>query len=69
MEHHELVIEIAPDGTVKLEVVGVTGTACMNLTEELEGKIGKVVNRQKKAEYFSNTGSEQTTIKIKADRS
>jgi hypothetical protein len=35
-EIREIDIYIKPDGTVKLEVRGVKGTKCLELTEELE---------------------------------
>jgi hypothetical protein len=69
MEHHELVIQIAPDGTVKLEVQGVSGSSCIGLTEDLEAEIGKVLSVEKKAEYFSVTDAESSTIKLKNERS
>ena len=69
MEHHELVIEIAPDGTVKLEVQGVSGPSCMELTKDLELEIGEVLATEKKAEYFSVTDNESTINKIKIERS
>jgi len=68
MERHELVIEIAPDGTVKLEVQGVSGPSCMDLTKDLEFEIGKVLATEKKAEYFSVTDKESTVNKIKTER-
>ncbi|MCL1864452.1 MAG: DUF2997 domain-containing protein [Spirochaetes bacterium] len=69
MEHHELVIDIAPDGTVKLEVQGVSGPSCMELTKDLELEIGEVLVTEKKAEYFSVAGKESTVNKIKTERS
>lgn len=69
MEHHELVIDIAPDGTVKLEVVGAKGSTCIDLTKDLEEEIGEVLVREKKAEFFSISGQTSTEIKIKNERS
>ncbi|MCL1832891.1 MAG: DUF2997 domain-containing protein [Leptospirales bacterium] len=69
MEHHELVIEIAPDGAVKLEVQGVSGPSCMELTKDLELEIGNVLATEKKAEYFSIADKESTANKIKTERS
>lgn len=69
MEHHELVIEIAPDGTVKLEVQGVSGPSCMELTKDLELEIGKVLATEKKTEYFSVVDKESAENKIKTERS
>lgn len=69
MEHHELVIQIAPDGTVKLEVQGVSGSGCMDITRELENDIGKVLTREKKPEYFSVKDAENKSNQIKTERS
>jgi hypothetical protein len=69
MEHHELVINIAPDGMVQIEVQGITGSKCMDITKELETDIGKVLTREKKPEYYSVTDAKKNLNQIKTERS
>jgi hypothetical protein len=69
MEHHELVIDIAPDGTVKLEVVGAKGSSCMDLTKDIENELGVVLAREKKAEYYSVSSQVSPDNTIKTERS
>tara|TARA_B100000427_G_scaffold131950_1_gene109807 strand:+ start:1435 stop:1656 length:222 start_codon:yes stop_codon:yes gene_type:complete len=47
-----LIFNIRQDGTVTEEVIGVTGTACENLTAEIEKRLGSLENRVHKAEYY-----------------
>ena len=47
----EIKLKIMPDGEVKVEVRGVKGAECMELTEFLENGLGLVVKREKTAEY------------------
>jgi len=39
-----------PDGTSTVEVHGVKGKRCLEMTEELEGELGVVKERKAKAE-------------------
>ncbi|AGY57982.1 DUF2997 domain-containing protein [Gloeobacter kilaueensis] len=47
----EIVIEIAPDGSVNLEALNFEGTACTETTAAYEQALGKVEARQFKPEY------------------
>ena len=48
----ELVIQIAPDGTISLEVKGVPGPDCIEFTKALEEALGEVVQRERTSEYY-----------------
>lgn len=47
MELQEIEVFIAPDGTTRIEVRGVNGTTCLDLTADLEAALGgDVVSRE-----------------------
>ena len=46
---------IRPDGRVEEQVEGVTGDACLQLTERLESALGTVERRQPTSEAFTST--------------
>ncbi|MFI0484037.1 DUF2997 domain-containing protein [Actinomadura sp. 9N215] len=47
MELHEIEVTIDPDGTTRVEVRGVPGAGCLDLTEGLEDALGgEVVERE-----------------------
>ena len=50
-------ITVAKNGDVNLEVKGVSGTSCTQLTEAMEQALGTVESRECKTEFFQ----EQTT--------
>lgn len=58
-EMQELEIAISPTGEVKIEVKGVTGGACLDLTRDLEQKLGTVEDRQHKPEYYQQNENPQ----------
>lgn len=60
----ELRFVIGTDGTIKLEVKGVPGAKCIDLTKELEKELGEVLEREKHGEYFQVVETEQVEIKI-----
>ena len=43
---------IRQDGTVTEEVAGVVGNQCEKLTEVIEKRLGNVLNRDHKPEYY-----------------
>ena len=47
----EIEIIISKDGKCKLDVKGVKGSACEELTKKLEEAMGVVVSREKKPEF------------------
>ena len=48
---------IRPDGRVEERVEGVTGDACLQLTDRLEAALGTVERRQPTSEAFTSTKS------------
>lgn len=64
---HEIDIEITPSGEVKLQVRGVAGAECLELTRKLEEELGLVVEREKTSEYFQAEAEGQTSVKIGED--
>lgn len=46
MEMQEITVVIAPDGQVKIEVNGLKGQGCLELTEQLEQALGNVTARE-----------------------
>ena len=47
----EIIIDIEKDGSMKVDVRGVTGPDCEGLTKALEEAVGEVTSRQRKREY------------------
>ncbi len=48
----EIEIVITSEGAIQLDVRGVTGPACLALTESLEQSLGLLKARQFKGEYY-----------------
>ena len=51
-EKLEIVVTIAPDGTVKLETHGLKGHGCLAETEAVEKALGTVRSRTRTAEWY-----------------
>lgn len=51
MNEEKIRVKISDDGEVNLEVIGVKGKGCLDLTEALEKELGIVTDRTKKREY------------------
>lgn len=51
-----MIATISPDGsTVEIEVKGVKGPACLELTKEIEHEIGDVIERKLTGEYHQKS--------------
>ena len=62
MSQAELEIVISPQGKVQIEVKGVQGSGCTDLTRSIEEALGEVDKRTFKAEYYVNsTGTVNNT--------
>jgi hypothetical protein len=48
----EMVIQIAPDGSISLEVKGVKGGECLDFSKLLEEALGEVTQREKTSEFY-----------------
>ena len=55
---------IRPDGRVEEQVEGVTGDACLQLTDRLEEALGTVERRQPTSEAFTSTQSVTQTQSV-----
>jgi len=59
MEMQEIEVVIEKDGTVKVEVRGVKGMSCLDLTKDLEAALGgQVEDRQMTAEAQESVGEQ-----------
>jgi hypothetical protein len=54
----EIIIEVTPDGSIKIDSVGFVGAECAKATKFLEDALGTVASNKKKPEYFSKTESQ-----------
>lgn len=57
MDSPELEIVITPQGKIEIEVKGVQGPGCKDLTRALENALGEVDARELKPEYYASTTS------------
>jgi hypothetical protein len=52
-------ITISPTGEVKIQVKGMHGNGCVDLTKDLEAQLGTVEDRQFTAEYYEQQQNQQ----------
>ena len=60
MSKQELEIVIAPTGEIQINVQGMKGSKCVDLTKSLEEALGHVVQRTLKPEYYESGISIET---------
>ena len=61
MEKRDIDIEIDPDGTIRVDLVGYKGTACEDELKKIARVLGvSPQNVKKKAEYYNATNEERT---------
>jgi len=60
----ELEISITPEGEVKIEVKGVKGADCLEVTKDIEEALGVVKNREHTSEYYQQPVEEKQKIKL-----
>ena len=65
---HELTIFISPEGKVRLEVDGVRGPSCLDVTKAIEESLGSVTERQKKASFHSIKERETVSLSREGKR-
>ena len=53
-EQKTLKFTIRQDGYVTEEVIGATANECVELTRQIDNKLGDLVTREYKPEYFKN---------------
>ena len=67
MEKQTLKFTIRQDGTVTEEVTGIKGTQCLDLTEKIENKLGKVEWRKETTDYYQ-TSNLQKDVTLQYDQ-
>ena len=65
MAMKELVVEIGPDGKVKMEAFGFEGSACELEAAALQQALGDAERHELKPEYHSRRGSVQEGRTVK----
>ena len=64
MKEIKVTVDVLKDGNVTIDVDGAEGTECLDLTQDLEKKLGGDINRKMKPESHSSgisTKKELTT--------
>lgn len=56
-----MIVQIRPDGKVKLETEGYHGPECVQRTAGILSKCKEITHSELKAEYFEETNQEQIT--------
>ncbi|MCB0403650.1 MAG: DUF2997 domain-containing protein [Bdellovibrionales bacterium] len=65
----ELIITIAPNGSLKIKTVGLKGTACEDELKPIERAMGRVTSREKTSEYYEKDDAKvRTTATTKRHR-
>eukprot|EP00904_Undaria_pinnatifida_P006130 jgi/Undpi1/2647/HiC_scaffold_13.g06025.m1 len=62
MEMQELIVDFTDDGRILLEVKGVKGQECRQITEDLIKALGDVITTENTAEYF-----EEKVVNVQKD--
>lgn len=66
MDLQEIDVFIEPDGSVRIEVRGVKGTACLDLTRELEAALGDhVESRDMTPEAYEQSTPDQVAERLR----
>jgi len=63
MKQEKIRIKISEDGSINMEVIGVKGKSCIDLTKDLEEELGIVTKQVKKKEYHERP-ARVTTQKV-----
>ena len=58
MEMQEMEINISPKGEVQIQVKGVHGSSCLDLTKDLEQGLGSVEERKLTGEYYEQNNQQ-----------
>lgn len=51
----EMIIEIGPDGKIKIKTEGFKGTECEEELKPIEKNLGKVTSRERTNEYYQQS--------------
>ena len=69
MRKQDIEITIGRSGEVSFTIKGVKGTACVEETRFLEDAVGDVAERERTAEYYESTDSEEAENRAEEDDS
>ncbi|MBN2440598.1 MAG: DUF2997 domain-containing protein [Spirochaetales bacterium] len=61
-ERHDIDITISNTGEVHLEVKGIKGSRCLDITKDIEDELGIVINREKKSEFYEQVNDTDINI-------
>ena len=64
MKSHELDIVIDEHGNISVQVSGVSGPECLDLTKDLEAALGQVKERKKTSAFYEDTVSDTVGISL-----
>lgn len=59
---HEVIIEIDAEGNTQIQVKGVKGKKCFDLTKELEKALGSVTDSNTTKEYYERESTNESII-------
>lgn len=62
MEKQNITITINPDGSLKVDMDGITGKKCLILAEELERLLGDRIKRELKPEVYDEEKESQEVL-------
>jgi acylphosphatase len=55
----QVIVNISPDGEVKVEAAGVAGSGCQQLTKAIEDALGRATADVKKPEFYQSQVQQQ----------
>ena len=56
----EIHVDVAPDGSLRIDAVGFTGADCEQATAFLEEALGEATGKQRKPEYYRHSTTRST---------
>lgn len=59
MNKKEIIVDVAEDGSIKIDSVGFVGAECEKATEFLERALGTIAENKRKPEYLKRPGTQQ----------
>jgi len=65
---NELIVFISPEGKVMLEVDGIRGPSCLDVTKALEESLGRVTERKKKPAFHAEETLEAVSLSCEEAR-
>lgn len=48
----KMTVSISPNGEIKVQIEGIKGKSCVELTKEFEEALGEVINKKFTSEYY-----------------